>query len=77
MDKYINIKDVSKILGVSKMTLRNWDNTGKLSAYRHPINNYRIYRYEDISKFIESFGKSGIEIKSKKNMIKKLSIKHL
>lgn len=50
--KLIQIKDAAKILGVSKLTLRNWDKAGKLVAFRHPINNYRVYRYDDIEKLI-------------------------
>jgi len=50
--KLIQIQEAAKILGVSKLTLRNWDLSGKLKAYRHPINNYRIYRSEDIENII-------------------------
>ena len=46
------------MLGVSKLTLRNWDRDGKLSALRHPINNYRVYQLEDIEKIINQI-KSG------------------
>lgn len=51
--KLIQIKEAAEILGISKLTLRNWDRDGKLTAYRHPINNYRVYRSEDIDKIIE------------------------
>ena len=50
--KLIQIKEAAEILGVSKLTLRNWDESGKLVAYRHPINNYRVYRSEDIDNII-------------------------
>lgn len=46
--KYFTIKEVSKILGVTPLTLRNWDKKGKLKAIRHPINNYRLYPREKI-----------------------------
>ena len=57
---YLTIKEVSKALGVTPLTLRNWDKSGKLRAYRNPINNYRIYKSEQIELFlrkIESKGK--------------------
>lgn len=60
-NKFINIKDAAKMLGVSKLTLRNWDKSGKLEAQRHPINNYRVYLLEDLEKItkqIESREKS-------------------
>lgn len=58
--RYLTIKEVAKILGVTPLTLRNWDKAGKLRAIRHPINNYRIYKPEEIELFlrkIESRGK--------------------
>ena len=50
--KFISIKQASEMLNVSKLTLRNWDKDGKLPAFRHPINNYRVYQLEDIEKII-------------------------
>ncbi|MBT6120824.1 MerR family transcriptional regulator [bacterium] len=47
---FITIKEASTILGVSKDTLRRWDIAGKLKTIRHPMNNYRIYNPDDISK---------------------------
>lgn len=40
---YFTVKAASKILGVTPVTLRRWDNAGKLKAKRHPMNHYRIY----------------------------------
>jgi len=51
---YITIKDASVILGVSKITLRNWDKSGKLKAHRHPFNNYRVYKLEDIDNVLKN-----------------------
>lgn len=51
---FIQIKEASELLGVTKLTLRNWDKAKKLNSYRHPINNYRIYKKEDIDDFIKS-----------------------
>jgi len=60
MKKYLTIKEAAKILGVTPLTLRNWDKKGKLKALRNPINNYRVYKTEEIDLFlrkIESQGK--------------------
>ncbi len=46
--KYLKIKEVAELFGVTPLTLRNWDKAGKLKAYRHPINNYRLYKPEEI-----------------------------
>jgi len=48
--KYLTIKEASELLNVTPLTLRNWDKKGKLKAYRHPVNNYRLYASEDIEK---------------------------
>jgi len=50
--RYLKIKEVAKMLGVTPLTLRNWDNSGKMRAHRNPINNYRIYKPEDVELFL-------------------------
>lgn len=50
--RYLTIKEASKILAVTPLTLRNWDKSGKLKAYRNPINNYRVYKAEGIEFFL-------------------------
>ncbi|MDO8430762.1 MAG: MerR family DNA-binding transcriptional regulator [Candidatus Taylorbacteria bacterium] len=76
-NKYVTIKQAAKILGVSTLTLRNWDNSGKFPAGRHPISNYRVYRIEDLEDIIMSMG---IRVSSKKptrSEVKKLIVNHL
>jgi excisionase family DNA binding protein len=74
---YITIKQASKILGVSPITLRNWDNNGKLKAHRHPMNNYRVYKIEDLEKVIQEIENDAGLRKSTKQQIHKLIVKHL
>jgi len=50
--KYYTIKQAAKILGVTPLTLRNWDKRGKLRAYRHPANNYRVYKSDQLELFL-------------------------
>jgi excisionase family DNA binding protein len=76
-NKFIMIKDAATILGVSKGTLRNWDSSGKLKAHRHPFNNYRVYKVEDIEKIIEAIETSDSIIKRKKHEVKRIAIRHL
>ena len=51
--EYYSIAEVSEILNKNKETLRRWDNKGKLKAYREPMSNYRVYKYEDLLAFAE------------------------
>ncbi|HEY4477588.1 MAG TPA: MerR family DNA-binding transcriptional regulator [Candidatus Paceibacterota bacterium] len=50
--QYLTIKETSQILGVTPLTLRNWDKKGKLIARRHPVNNYRVYKREEIDSLL-------------------------
>lgn len=77
MNKYITIKEASEILGVSKITLRNWDKSGKLPAHRHPFNNYRVYKIEDIDKLLEMIENNETLLQQKKDEIRKLAVRHL
>lgn len=47
-DEYCTIKIACERLGVSPNTLRSWGASGKVTEYRHPLNNYRLYRRVDI-----------------------------
>lgn len=51
MDKlsdYLRISEAAAYLGVSPNTLRNWVNAGKIAAIRHPVNDYRLFKKEDL-----------------------------
>ncbi|MEK9177768.1 MAG: MerR family DNA-binding transcriptional regulator [Patescibacteria group bacterium] len=78
--KLISIKDAAKMLGVSTLTLRNWDKNGKLQALRHPMNNYRVYKTEDINNLIENISNNSLS-KARSSFTKsksrKLNVLHL
>ena len=52
---YYSISEASDILGKSKETLRRWDRSGKFSAVREPMSNYRVYKKEQINTMLELF----------------------
>ena len=74
--KLITIKQAAKILGVTPLTLRNWDNSGKFEASRHPINNYRVYKLSDIEKLLMEIEASKGK-KPNKKQVRKLVVQHL
>ena len=76
-NQYITIKQASNILGVSTLTLRNWDKNGKLKAYRHPMNNYRVYKIDDLETVIREIEVGTGLRKSTKKEVRKLIVKHL
>ena len=74
---YITIKQAAKILGVSPLTLRNWDKNGKLKAHRHPMNNYRVYKIEDLETLMQEIEAGSGLRKTPKREFKKIIIQHL
>ena len=55
--KHLTIKQAAKIIGVTELTLRNWDNSKKFEAIRHPINNYRMYTLEQVETLMKKLYK--------------------
>ena len=45
---YLRISEAAEYLGVSPNTLRNWERAGKIPAHRHPVNQYRLFRQQDL-----------------------------
>lgn len=64
MKKVYSISEASDLLGKSKETLRRWDNSGKLSAFREPMSNYRYYKQEQLIPFEEYYFNSTDETPS-------------
>ncbi len=56
--RYLTIKEASKLIHVTPLTLRNWDKKGILKPYRNPINNYRMYRLDQIEGFLRRIEQS-------------------
>ena len=56
--RYLSIKEAAKMRGVTPLTLRNWDRRGMLSAYRNPVNNYRVYRLDQVELFLRKIENS-------------------
>lgn len=50
----MKIQEAADFIGVTTTTLRNWEKEGKLKAYRHPTSNWRLYKQEDLEKFLEA-----------------------
>jgi excisionase family DNA binding protein len=77
--KYITIKQAAALLGVTPLTLRNWDRNGKLTTVRHPMSNYRIYKVEDIERLIQDIETGSLPTKAKprKALKKKLVIRSI
>ena len=52
-DEFLLVKQAAEILGVSANTVRTWALSGKLQEYRHPVNNYRLFKRDDVEALLE------------------------
>lgn len=83
-NEFLTIKEVAKLLGVTPLTLRNWDKSGKFTATRHPINNYRVYKKQEVLMLLDDMKNGHWKMRSspsqereKTSEVKKLNIKHI
>lgn len=52
LQNLMTIAQAAEYVGVTPLTLRNWDKAGKLKAVRNPLNGYRMYDKEELDKFL-------------------------
>ncbi|MCA9179574.1 MAG: helix-turn-helix domain-containing protein [Planctomycetales bacterium] len=55
----LTVKEAAELLGVAANTIRNWERAGIIPAYRHPHNNYRLFRREDLEQVLHQVEESG------------------
>lgn len=53
LSDYLRVSEAAEYLGVSPNTLRNWERAGKIVAHRHPVNDYRLFRREDLDALLK------------------------
>ena len=56
--KFLTVREVARLMGITPLTVRNWDTKGKLVAYRNPVNNYRLYKVEDVEVLLRQIEQS-------------------
>lgn len=54
VDEYMQIAEAADYLGVCQNTLRNWGRAGKVTEYRHPVNNYRLYKQAELQRLLSN-----------------------
>ncbi len=57
LHEYMKIAEASQILGASQNTLRKWADEGRIAASVNPANGYRLFRREDLEKFLREAAK--------------------
>ncbi len=50
---FVGVKEASEILDVAPNTIRAWGKAGKIPEYRHPANNYRLYKKNELETLLK------------------------
>jgi excisionase family DNA binding protein len=51
-EKYMKVREAAEFLGIAPNTIRAWGAAGKLPEFRSPANGYRLYKRDDLEKFL-------------------------
>jgi DNA (cytosine-5)-methyltransferase 1 len=55
---YLRVKEAAELLGVSPNTVRSWGGAGKIPEYRHPVNNFRLYKRAELERLLKRVKRS-------------------
>ena len=56
-DEFVLVKEAAEMLGVCPNTIRSWGASGKITEYRHPINEYRMFKRKEVTQLIQKMQK--------------------
>jgi len=54
---YLKIAEAAEFLGISQNTLRKWADEGRMAVRVNPANGYRMFRREDLERFLKDAAK--------------------
>ena len=52
LTEYLQTAEAAEYLGVTQNTIRKWAARGELPVHRNPANEYRLFKREDLKKFL-------------------------
>lgn len=53
INEYLKIGEASRLVGVTKKTLRNWENAKKIKKVRRDVGGHRLYLKEDLEELLK------------------------
>ena len=57
LSEYVKVAEAAEILGVSLGTVRTWAADGKIPMHRNPANGYRLFKRDELEKFLKNVAK--------------------
>jgi len=58
LSEYAKTAEAAQILGVAQNTLRKWAEHGDIPVHRNPANGYRLFKREDLMRFLKKIDQS-------------------
>ena len=65
LSEYVKTAEAAEILGVAQNTLRKWAEEGAIPMRRNPANGYRLFRRDELDKFLTKAAKPVVQLKTK------------
>ena len=62
---YVKTAEAAEILGVAQNTLRKWAAAGQIPMHRNPANGYRLFKREELKRFLERINQPTVVSKPK------------
>ena len=53
LNEYISPAQAAKVLGINRGTLIKWSDKKKIPVHYNPLNNFRMYKEEELQQFLE------------------------
>ncbi len=54
LTEYLQTAEAAEYLGVAQNTIRKWAASGDIPVHRNPANGYRLFRLDELEKFLKS-----------------------
>jgi len=67
---FVSVKQAATILDVAPNTIRAWGASGKITEYRHPVNNYRLYKQDELENLLDQIRMPAVSEPSTKRKAK-------
>lgn len=65
LSEYVKVAEAAEILGVSPGTVRTWAADGKIPMHRNPANGYRLFKRDELHRFLDAIEKQVVPTQAK------------